>query len=118
MSIGLFAVQGRCGASGASVTVTVTDTCPECAAPSGGAGEHFDLNALAYNILSPEASGRIDINYRVVACTPPSSLKVQVDGNSGPGLWLRLLITVSFCPDLTVLVHMQVSWVYWHLFRV
>ena len=40
-------------------------------------------------------NGRIDVNYRLVACTPPTALQVKVDGNDGPGLWLRLLITVS-----------------------
>ena len=72
----------------------VTDVCPECSDPEAGDGDHFDLNALAYNQISPMASGWIDVNYRVVACTPPSALKVDVDGNSGPGLWLRLVITV------------------------
>lgn len=94
-SLTLFLLQGRCGAAGSTVTVTVTDTCPECAAPTDGTGDHFDLNALAYNVLSPMVSGRIDVNYRVVACTPPSALKVKVDGASGTGLWLRLLVTVS-----------------------
>ena len=90
-----FSLQGRCGAAGASVIVTVTDLCPECAATTEGEGDHFDLNALSFNQLAPMLNGRIDVNYRLVACTPPSSLQVQVDGSGGDGLWLRLLITVS-----------------------
>ena len=99
---GSLTMQGRCGGGGATVTVTVTDTCPECAAPTDGQGDHFDLNALSFNQIAPMLNGRIDVNYRLVACTPPSALQVQVDGNDGPGLWLRLLITVS-CPLLTCL---------------
>lgn len=96
-------LQGRCGSGGATVTVTVTDMCPECAAPTQGEGDHFDLNALSFNQLAPMLNGRIDVNYRLVACTPPSSLKVQVDGSGGAGLWLRLLITVSHLPFLGLL---------------
>ena len=40
-------------------------------------------------------NGRIDIKYRRVECTPPVPVKVQIDGNSGPGGWLRLAVTVS-----------------------
>lgn len=40
-------------------------------------------------------NGRIDIKYRRVECTPPVPIKVQIDGNSGPGGWLRLSVTVS-----------------------
>lgn len=40
-------------------------------------------------------NGRIDIRYRRVECTPPVPVKVQIDGNSGPGGWLRLSVTVS-----------------------
>lgn len=78
--------------------------CPECAAATEGEGDHFDLNALSFNQLAPMLNGRIDVNYRLVACAPPSSLKVQVDGSGGPGLWLRLLITVSHLPFLALLL--------------
>lgn len=84
---------GRCGAAGATVTALVTDVCPECSAASGGQGDHFDLNALSFGQLAPDLAGRIDVNYRLVACTPPSDIKVLVDGNGGSGLWLRLVIT-------------------------
>ena len=77
------------------MTVTVTDVCPECSDPEAGSGDHFDLNALAYNQISPMASGRIDVNYRLVACTPPSALKVTVNNNGGTGGWLKLQVTVS-----------------------
>ena len=39
-------------------------------------------------------NGRIDIKYRRVECTPPVPVKVQIDGNSGTGGWLRLAVTV------------------------
>jgi hypothetical protein len=39
-------------------------------------------------------NGRIDIQYRRVECTPPVPVKVQIDGNSGTGGWLRLAVTV------------------------
>ena len=102
-------LQGRCGDKGSKVIAMVADLCPECAGSShGGQGDHFDLNALAYNKISPMISGRIDINWRMVACTPPSPLKVRVDGNSGPGLWLRLLITVSKAsPSLAIVCACQ-----------
>ena len=73
----------------------VTDVCPQCSAATAGTGDHFDLNALSFAQLAPDLAGEIDINYRLVACTPPSDLSVQVDGNDGVGLWLRLVITVS-----------------------
>lgn len=90
-------LQGRCGTAGSTVTALVTDVCPECSAASGGEGDHFDLNALSFGQLAPDLAGRIDVNYRLVACTPPSDIQVMVDGNSGSGLWLRLVITVSYC---------------------
>lgn len=45
--------------------------------------------------IAPMLNGRIDIRYRRVECTPPVPVKVQIDGNSGPGGWLRLSVTVS-----------------------
>ena len=48
--------------------------------------------------IAPMLNGRIDIRYRRVECTPPVPVKVQIDGNSGPGGWLRLSVTVS-APD-------------------
>lgn len=84
---------GRCGAAGSTVTAMVTDVCPQCSAATAGTGDHFDLNALSFAQLAPDLAGEIDINYRLVACTPPSDLSVQVDGNDGVGLWLRLVIT-------------------------
>lgn len=80
------------------MTVMVTDVCPECASTTDGSGDHFDLNALSFNLLAPMEKGRIDASYRLVSCKPPSPLKVQVDGSDGAGLWLRLLITVRTPP--------------------
>ena len=45
--------------------------------------------------IAPMLNGRIDIKYRRVECTPPVPVKVQIDGNSGTGGWLRLAVTVS-----------------------
>lgn len=45
--------------------------------------------------IAPMLNGRIDIKYRRVECTPPVPVKVQIDGNSGSGGWLRLSVTVS-----------------------
>lgn len=45
--------------------------------------------------IAPMLNGRIDIKYRRVDCTPPVPVKVLIDGNSGPGGWLRLSVTVS-----------------------
>lgn len=73
----------------------VTDVCPQCSAATQGTGDHFDINALSFAQLAPDLNGEIDVNYRLVACTPPSDINVQVDGNDGVGLWLRLVITVS-----------------------
>lgn len=44
--------------------------------------------------IAPMLNGRIDIQYRRVECTPPVPVKVQIDGNSGTGGWLRLAVTV------------------------
>ncbi|KAL3133546.1 expansin [Trebouxia sp. C0009 RCD-2024] len=45
--------------------------------------------------IAPMLNGRIDIKYRRVECTPPVPVKVQIDGNSGPGGWLRLSVTTN-----------------------
>jgi len=44
--------------------------------------------------IAPMLNGRIDIQYRRVECTPPVPVKVQIDGNSGTGGWLRIAVTV------------------------
>ena len=40
--------------------------------------------------LAPMAVGRISMQYRRTECTPPEKLKVQINGDSGAGGWLRL----------------------------
>jgi hypothetical protein len=51
--------SGRCrDGGGKSVTVTITDSCPECAS------DHMDLQALVFDKLSPMALGRINMKYR------------------------------------------------------
>ena len=53
-------VQGRCNAdpNSRSVTIMITDCCPECEA------DHLDIQALTFNKMAPMALGRIDIRYR------------------------------------------------------
>ena len=45
--------------------------------------------------IAPMLSGRIDIQYRRVQCTPPSNLVVDIDQNSGTGGFLKMSVTVS-----------------------
>lgn len=68
------------------MTVTITDSCPECAP------DHMDLQALVFDKIAPMALGRINMKYRRVDCTPPSSLGVKVNNNVGPGGWVRLVV--------------------------
>lgn len=50
---------GRCrDGGGKSVTITITDSCPECAP------DHMDLQALVFDKISPMALGRINMRYR------------------------------------------------------
>lgn len=44
------------------MTVTITDSCPECAP------DHMDLQALVFDKLSPMALGRINMKYRCDFC--------------------------------------------------
>lgn len=51
--------SGRCrDGGGKSVTITITDSCPECGA------DHMDLQALVFDKLSPMPLGRINMKYR------------------------------------------------------
>ncbi|KAK9837793.1 hypothetical protein WJX74_005149 [Apatococcus lobatus] len=78
---------GRCnGDGGESITIMVSDACPECEA------DHLDLQALTYNQLGPMELGRIDIKYRRVNCKPPVSMMVDVDSSSGEGGWIRMTV--------------------------
>ena len=38
-------VQGRCGSTSATITVTITDSCPQCEA------NHIDIQALTFNVV-------------------------------------------------------------------
>ncbi|KAK9838025.1 hypothetical protein WJX74_009954 [Apatococcus lobatus] len=78
---------GRCnGNGGESVTIMVSDFCPECES------DHVDLQALTYNQLGPMALGRMDIKYRRVNCKPPVNMMVDVDSSSGLGGWIRMTV--------------------------
>eukprot|EP00963_Diacronema_lutheri_P010627 scaffold1132_cov347-Pavlova_lutheri.AAC.3 len=67
--------------SGESVMVVVTDKCPECREG------HFDLQALIFEEIGPESAGNFYMKYRQVECTPPGSMRVQLDGLTGT--WMR-----------------------------
>ena len=69
-----------------SITVMITDECPECAP------DQIDVQALSFDKIAPLINGRIQTQYRRVTCTPPDATWVRIDGNNGPGLWLRLWI--------------------------
>eukprot|EP00884_Botryococcus_braunii_P005988 jgi/Botrbrau1/15390/Bobra.43_2s0018.1 len=92
---------GRCNSdpSQRSVTVMITDACPECGE------DHMDIQALTFNKvrivhlllywllkMAPMAIGRIAMRYRQVECAAPGELKIEVDKNYGSGKWLRLMV--------------------------
>ncbi|CAK0756698.1 hypothetical protein CVIRNUC_002477 [Coccomyxa viridis] len=79
---------GRCNqdSKARSVTMMISDSCPECE------GDHLDIQALTFNKMAPMALGRIDIKYRRVACQVPQNLNVIVDENRGAGGWIRLQV--------------------------
>ncbi|CAL5220563.1 g2600 [Coccomyxa viridis] len=80
---------GRCSkdSNQRSVTVTITDTCPECGS------DHIDMQALTFNKIAPMEVGRINIQYRRTECTPPEPLNVDINHNFGPGAWLRIVVS-------------------------
>ncbi|KAK9839672.1 hypothetical protein WJX81_004788 [Elliptochloris bilobata] len=82
------AFAGRCSKdpNQRSVTVTITDVCPECES------DHIDMQALTFNKIAPMEGGRINIQYRRVECTPPEPLKVNIHANVGVGGWLRIAV--------------------------
>ncbi|KAL0021906.1 hypothetical protein WJX79_002021 [Trebouxia sp. C0005] len=82
---------GRCNSdpSQRSTTVMISDVCPECEA------DHLDIQALTYDKIAPMLSGRIDIQYRRVQCTPPSNLVVNIDQNSGTGGFLKMSVSTA-----------------------
>ena len=41
--------------------------------------------------IAPMSLGRINMQYRRVECTPPSSINVNLDINIGAGSWLRMM---------------------------
>lgn len=68
-----------------SVTVQITDSCPECAA------NQFDVQAGTFGRIAPEVNGRISMLYRRVTCTPSGFIQIRIDGNVEMG-WLRLWV--------------------------
>lgn len=68
---------GKCNSGSAeqSVTVQITDSCPECQS------NQFDVQAQTFGRIAPEFNGRMAMQYRRVTCTPEGSIKVRFDGN-------------------------------------
>ena len=54
--------------------------------------DQIDAQALTFNKIAPLINGRIQMQYRRVTCTPPDAAWIRIDGNNGPGLWVRLWI--------------------------
>lgn len=52
------------------------------------------VQALTFNKMAPMALGRIDIQYRRIACQVPENLDIIVDHNNGAGSWIRLQVKV------------------------
>ena len=52
------------------------------------------VQALTFNKMAPMALGRIDIQYRRIACQVPENLNIIVDHNNGAGSWIRLQVKV------------------------
>lgn len=82
--------SGACKTDGSgkplSVLVMITDSCPECA------GDHIDVQALAFSKIAKSELGRIKIQYRRVECAVPGDLKVSVMDFAGAGGWIRLAV--------------------------
>lgn len=49
--------------------------------------------------IAPWSGGRINMKYRRVSCTPPSSIKLQLLNVNGDDLWLRMTVQVTPPPD-------------------
>lgn len=78
---------GKCnpGSADQSVTIQITDSCPECQS------NQFDVQAQTFGRIAPEFNGRMAMQYRRVTCTPDGNIAVRVDGNYA-GAWLRIFI--------------------------
>lgn len=89
-----------CHLFAATGAYTLLLSCSRCSLPGSILNTGMILSKTWVQI-SPEASGRINIQYRRVQCVPPSSLAVVVDNNNGPQGWLRMFVTVRTVPLLS-----------------
>ncbi|PNW73437.1 hypothetical protein CHLRE_14g631950v5 [Chlamydomonas reinhardtii] len=75
------------GPANSSITVLVTDECPQCRA------NELNLHAFAFEQISQLKYGSVAIQYRQVECSPADNMTVVVDGfRVSQGGWLRLSI--------------------------
>ncbi|WJX43349.1 expansin [Trifolium repens] len=72
--------------SGNAMTVMITDNCPECVESA-----HFDLSGTAFGSIAKQGqaqnlrnAGKINIQYRRVACSFGKSIVFRVDSGSNP----------------------------------
>ncbi|KAG2447991.1 hypothetical protein HYH02_007019 [Chlamydomonas schloesseri] len=73
------------GPAGTSITVMVTDECPQCHATE------LNLHAFAFEQIARLKYGSVAIQYRQVECSPADNMTVVVDGfRVSQGGWLRL----------------------------
>ncbi|KAK9916962.1 hypothetical protein WJX75_009263 [Coccomyxa subellipsoidea] len=86
------------------VTIMISDVCEPC---NPGGDNQIDLQALTFLKIAPWYGGRINIKYRRVDCTPPSSIKLQLLNVNGDGLWL--LMTVQEVAGTGSISHVEVK---------
>ncbi|KAG2486787.1 hypothetical protein HYH03_014586 [Edaphochlamys debaryana] len=73
--------------SARSITVQVTDECPQCAA------NQINLHAFAFERIGRLKLGSAPIRYRQVECSPVDNITVRVDGfRVSQGGWLRIAL--------------------------
>ncbi|EFJ46592.1 hypothetical protein VOLCADRAFT_105499 [Volvox carteri f. nagariensis] len=90
--------------STASVTVVITDVCPDCAA------NELNLHALAFQQIARLEYGSAAIQYRQVECSPMDNIAVYVDGfRVVQGGWLRLSLKSVASDGAAVLVELARS---------
>lgn len=77
--------DGGCTSPGASVVITITDSCPECKSKNGA---DFDIQALSFAKIANPSAGSVAIDYEQVSCSGGSPLANVLD-NRGAGGWAR-----------------------------
>ncbi|WIA28320.1 hypothetical protein OEZ86_010870 [Tetradesmus obliquus] len=87
-----------CSATTPTQVVMIYDTCDKCAA------KELNVNARVFEALAPLSLGRVDVQYRQVACPFKGNITVRVtDYRTASGGWLRLGVrNVAGDGDLTM----------------